>query len=53
MRRLLLHSVNIISMRPIKSNDIFFYGYGYIKTPSKILNAIEKLLTPESLESKR
>ena len=35
MRRLLLHSVNIISMRPIKSNDIFFYGYGYIKTPSK------------------
>ncbi len=35
MRRLLLHSVNIISMRPIKSNNIFFYGYGYIKTPSE------------------
>ncbi len=34
MRRL-LQSVNIICMRSIKSNDIFFYGYGYIKTPSK------------------
>lgn len=34
MRRL-LYSVNITCMRSIKSNNIFFYGYGYIKTPSE------------------